>query len=125
RVDSEITEQLECWQRRGPGLALVLGSPVEATRREARASRPLTVCALQREQSGTPALGCHSRALRRDDVYRCVDKIAQYLPPDGRVRIEQPIQYGHAAESNTYTMLVCRPHRSEGPAQRSTLARFS
>jgi hypothetical protein len=30
-----------------------------------------------------------------------MDKIAQHLPADSGVRIEQPIQYGHAAESNT------------------------
>jgi hypothetical protein len=29
-VDSEITKQLECWQRRGLGLALFLLVPLEA-----------------------------------------------------------------------------------------------
>ena len=66
--------------------------PVHAPRREARASRPLAVFALQRQQSGTPALGGHPRALRRDDLSRRMDKIAQRLPADGGVRIEQPVQ---------------------------------
>src|SRR5262245_343368 len=99
RVGSEITQQLECWQRRGPGLALFLVAPVEARRREARASRPLAIFALQRQQSGPPALGGHSRALRRDDVSRRLYKITQYLPPDGGIRIEQPVQYRHATYS--------------------------
>ena len=77
-----------------------LAAPVEAPRREARTSRPLAVFALQRQQSGAPALGGHPRALRRDDLSRRMDKIAQHLPADGGVRIEQPAQYGHAAESN-------------------------
>src|SRR6266542_1609947 len=96
RVDPEIEQQLEGWQRGGPGLALILFAPVEAPRREARASRPLAVFALQRQQSCTPALGGHPRALRRDDLSRSMDKIAQHLPADGGVRIEQPVQYGHA-----------------------------
>ena len=66
-IDSEITQQLECWQRGGPGLARVLVAP-PPLRRKARASRPLAVFALQREQSGTPALDGHPRALRRDHL---------------------------------------------------------
>jgi hypothetical protein len=95
RVDTEITQQLKCWQRGGPWLALVLVGPVEAPRREARASRPLAIFALQRQQSGTPALGGHPRALRRDDLSRRMDKIAQDLPADGGVRIEQPVDSVH------------------------------
>jgi hypothetical protein len=68
--------------------------------REARASGPLAVFALQGEESGTPALGGHARALCRDDVRRRMDKIAQHLPADGGVRIEQPVQDVHAAECN-------------------------
>src|SRR6267142_3995450 len=98
RIDSEITQQLECRQRGGPGLPLVLGAP-PTLRREARASRPLTVFALQRQQSGTPPLGCPARALLRDDLSRRMDQIAQHLPADGGVRIEEPVQNVHAPES--------------------------
>ena len=44
--------------------------------------------------------------LRRDNLRRSMGKIAQHLPADGWVRIEQPVQYGHAAESNKSNKLV-------------------
>jgi hypothetical protein len=37
--------------------------------------------------------------LRRDDLTRRIDKIAQRLPPDGGVRIEHPVHHGHGPEA--------------------------
>ena len=93
RIDPEVTQQLEGRQRGGPGLARILVGVVEVPRREARASRPLAVFALQRQQPGAPSLVGHARTLRRDDLGRRVDEIAQHLPADGGIRIEQPVQY--------------------------------
>src|SRR5262245_60570361 len=95
RSDPEITQQLKCWKCGGPGLALVLVGRVEAPRRKTRASGPLAVFTLQRQQSHAPTLGGHPRALSCDDLRRRMDKIAQHLPADGGVRIKQPVQYGH------------------------------
>ena len=71
-----------------------------ALRREARASRPLTVFTLQRQQAGTPPLDGHARALRCDDPCRGRDQIAQHLPANGRVRIKQPVEHLHGTEDN-------------------------
>ena len=65
-------------------------------RREACASRPLAVFTLQCEQPGAPSFGGDARALRRDDFCWGMDKIAQHLPANGGVGIEQPSLYGHA-----------------------------
>src|SRR4029077_13702107 len=53
RVDPEVMEQVECWQRRDPRLAVFHVGPLEA-RREARAARPLPVFTLQRQEARTP-----------------------------------------------------------------------
>lgn len=50
RIDTEIVQQLQCWQRGDPGLAVVLVPLVEAPPGKACASRPLAVFALQGEQ---------------------------------------------------------------------------
>jgi hypothetical protein len=39
----------------------------------------------------------HPHPLRRDDLSRRIDKIAQRLPPDGGVRIEHPVKHGHGS----------------------------
>ena len=106
RVNPEIVQQLKRWQRGGPwlawelafGLALLIALP--ALRRKARASRPQPIFVLQAQQSGSPSLTRHPHALRRNNVSRCMREIAQHLPADGRIRIEQPLQYRHAAEYN-------------------------
>lgn len=95
RVDAEIMKQLERRQGGGPGLVPVLIALREVTRREACAPSPLAIFALQRQQPGTPALRGHPRALRGHGFNRCMNKVAQHLPADGRVRIEQPVQYSH------------------------------
>jgi len=93
-------QQLKCGQRGGSGLAVILGAPIEAPPREASASSPLAIFALNRQQSCAPSLGSHSRALRRDDLTRCANKIPQHLPANRGVRFEQPIENGHAAQFN-------------------------
>ena len=65
---------------------------------QARASRPLAVFALQRQQPGAPTLGSHPRPLRGDDLRRRMDEIAQHLPADGGIRIKEPVQDVHAGE---------------------------
>ena len=80
-------QQLKCGQRGGPGLAVILDAPIEAPRREASASGPLTIFALNRQQSCAPALGSHSRPLRRDDPReRILDAARQQFARDGYER---------------------------------------
>lgn len=104
-VDAEGAEQVEGRQRGGPWLALALvvtfGPPAA---REARATCPLTVLALQGQQSRAPAFGGDARALLYDDVGRCIRQIAQHLPPDSRVRVEQPVHDGHANSTVSETL---------------------
>jgi hypothetical protein len=99
-------QELEGWQRGDPGLALVFVGLVEASSGKAGPSRPLTVVALQRQQSGTPAFSGYPRTLRSDNLSRRMDKIAQHLPPDGGIRIEQPVQHRHAAEHSFWLRTI-------------------
>ena len=92
RIDAECVQQFQGRQRRCPRLPLAHRSPVEVPR-EAGAARPLAVFPLQRQQSGPPTLAGHPRALRFDDLGGRMDEITQHLPADGRVRVEQPVQY--------------------------------
>ncbi|MEZ5284867.1 MAG: hypothetical protein R2712_08675 [Vicinamibacterales bacterium] len=48
RVDAERVQEMQRWQRRGPGLSLA-PPPASPIGREARAPRPLTVRILERE----------------------------------------------------------------------------
>ena len=98
RVDAKVVQQLERWQRGGPGLVRVLTCRTAVVAGEARAARPLPVFALQRQQSGTPPFRSHALALRGDDLGRGMDEISQHLPADGGVGVEQPLHHGHAAE---------------------------
>ena len=63
--------------------------------REAGASRPLTVFVLQSEKSGAPTFRRDTCALGRDSVSRSMDEIAQDLPADSRVGVEEPVEDGH------------------------------
>ena len=71
---------------------------------------PMAVLALQRQQPGAPTLGGHTRAFRRDELSGRMNKIAQHLPADRGIPIEQPVQYGHARES-TILVLHLLPDR--------------
>src|SRR5262245_59635044 len=99
RVHAEITQQLQRRQGRRPGLSLVLLTPFEV-RRKAGTAGPLAVFALQLEQPCTPALSRNASAFSSHDLCRCVNQIAQHLPPNRRIRIKQPPEHVHAAESN-------------------------
>src|SRR4029078_9971202 len=96
-IDAEGAQQLERRQRGGPGLSL---APVAAPafRREARASRPLAVSSLQRQQSRAPALGGHACALGGDGLRRRRHQITQHLPPDRGIRIEEPVRAAHTPD---------------------------
>jgi hypothetical protein len=91
-IDSEIMQQLKGRQSGNPRLALIFIVPVGAPRRKARASRPLAVFALQRQQSVAPALDDRPGPLSEDGRCGRVNKITQHLPADGGIRIKQPFQ---------------------------------
>lgn len=52
---------------------------------------PLPVDIAQCRQSSAPSLGGDPRPLGGDEVIGRVDQIAQHLPTDGRVAIEEPL----------------------------------
>src|SRR6185436_15652086 len=106
-IDAEGAQQLERRQRRGPGLSLApVATP--AFSREARASRPLAVCSLPREQSRAPALGGHARALGGDSFRRRTQQIPQYLPADCGIRFEEPVRNAH------HLTITARARRGRG-----------
>jgi len=74
-----------------PWLALGGGAPIACIRGEAGPARPLAVGALKREQARAPALGRDARSFRSDHLSRCADEVAQRLPPDRRVALEEPV----------------------------------
>jgi hypothetical protein len=55
---------------------------------------------LQGQQACTPTLRRHPRTLGRDDLRRRVGKVAQGLPADRGIGVEQPVENGHEAESS-------------------------
>ena len=65
----------------------------EAGRHE-RPAGPLAVRVAMREQPRAPALGLDAGALRRPFGLGRVHQVAQHLPADRRVRVEQPVDDG-------------------------------
>src|SRR5579871_6427324 len=96
RIHPEIMQQLKCGQRGGPGLALVLGPPMEAACRKAGTSVPLSIFALNLEQFCAPPFSGNSRAFGSDFLAGCANKIPQNLPADRGTGVEQPVQNRHA-----------------------------
>ena len=90
---------------------MVLVAVLEEAPREARATVPLTVFSLECQQPRTPTFCSDSRALCRDDLSRRTDDVAYHLPANGGIRIEQPIDDGHAAESNMLMRQLLGGHR--------------
>ena len=70
-------------------------SELEPPGGEERAALPLAVVALQGQQPGAPPFGRDAGALRRDDFCRRIGKVAQHLPTNGGVGVEQPVQGAH------------------------------
>lgn len=95
RVDTKVMQELKRRQSGSPRLRLATPPTVN---RKTCPARPLTVFALQRQESRSPARGDYLLSLPRDNLRGRIDKITQHLPANGWVRIEQPIQYRHAAE---------------------------
>jgi hypothetical protein len=92
-VDPEVAEQLKRRQGGGPRLALVAATPTLGG--EAGAAGPLAVVTLQVQQAGTPALGADQRPFGRDLGRRGIGQVAQHLPADRRVGVEQPVEHSH------------------------------
>ena len=78
--------------RRRPGLP---GFATAVAGREAGPARPQPVGVLQPEQPGTPALVLHPPPLGRDLAGRGIGEVAQHLPADGRVALQQPVENVH------------------------------
>ena len=96
-IHAELLELDEAVRGCGPRLTL-LAAPREwlsVPPREQRTAFPEAVVALQREEPRAPAFGGHPRALRPDDIGWRVAQVAQGLPADRRVGIEQPFQRRH------------------------------
>ena len=115
RVDAEVTQLQEAVRGGGPGLAPVVGRVMPAGFCLAVRSPPWRPTSgppsragkyappahwpsspRRRQQPGAPPLGGHPCTLCGDDVGRCAGKIPQRLPSNGGIRIQQPVQYGHA-----------------------------
>ena len=92
RVQPEELEGLQGVHRRRPGLPRFAAG---VGRREAGAAIPQPVGALERQEAGAPALVLHARSLGGDLVGRGIGEIAQHLPADGGVALEQPIDHAH------------------------------
>ena len=104
RIQAEVVQQHQRGQRRGPRLPvgevrLDAGPPVvDDAPREARAAVPLAVGIAQGEQASSPALGLDPGALGRDLVGGRVDEVAQHLPPDRGVTVEEPVDDVHGCD---------------------------
>src|SRR5258707_310155 len=83
RVDTEISQQLE----------RVLGGDPGA--RYERRAAPMAVRSLKVQQPSPPTLGGHTRSLTRNGRVRLGDQVAHDLPPNRRIRIEQPLDDAH------------------------------
>ena len=98
RIHAKFLELHEAVGGGGPRLT-VLAVPRErlpVPPGEQRAAFPQAVVTLQREESRAPSLGGYLRPFRLDDLRRRVAQIAQGLPADRWVGLEQPIQRRHA-----------------------------
>src|SRR6185503_7130864 len=94
-IDTEVAQVFEAVRGRVPGLAL-LALPAVPAGREKRASLPLAVLALHREQPSAPTFTRDPRALRVDDVGRGVGQVAHDLPAEGGVGVKQPVHNPHS-----------------------------
>ena len=107
RIQAEVVQQHQRGQRRGPGLAVRevrfdAGPPVVADApREARAAVPLAVWVSHGEQAGSPPLGLDAGALGCDLVGRRLSEVAQHLPPNRRVTVEQPVNDLHGRDATS------------------------
>ena len=78
------------------------GPPVvDDAPREARAAVPLTVGIAQSEQASCPALGLDAGALGGELLGGRVDQVAQHLPPDRRVTVEEPVHDLHGCDGRS------------------------
>ena len=104
RIQAEVVQQHQRGQRRGPGLAvgevgLDAGPPVVGDApREARAAVPLAVGIAQGEQASSPALGLDTGALGGDLFGGRIDEVAQHLPPDRGITVEEPVEDVHGGD---------------------------
>ena len=92
RVEPEVAQQQQAVGGRSPGLSLF---GVLDPRREVGAAVPLSVVTLQREEAGAPALGGDASPLGEHLLLRRVRQVAQDLPADRGVRVEQPGERFH------------------------------
>ncbi len=105
RVEPEELQGLQGVHRCRPGLAQFAAG---VGRREAGAAVPQPVGTLERQKTRAPALPLHARSFGGDLVGRRVREIAQHLPADGRIGVEQPIDHVHR-RSLTVRRAACMP----------------
>ena len=98
RIDAKVVQVDQAVRRGIPGLATRRWSKFRGGKE--RAARPLAIFALQGQQPRTPAFGRHARPFRRDHLGRRIHQVAQHLPADGGIGVEQPVQDGHGSESS-------------------------
>ena len=126
-IQAEVAQQHQRGQGRGPGLAvgevrLDAGPPVvDDAPREARAAVPLAVGIARGEQASRPAFLLDAGPLGRDLLGRRLDEVAQHLPADRRVTVEQPVRDLHGGDGRSPALdtasLSSGPGRGTGPDQ--------
>src|SRR5262249_6356592 len=89
-IDAEVMQSNKAVRRSRPRLPF---GQSFSPRGEQRAPLPLTVLALKGQDPGTPSLGGHASALGCDNLVRLIAEIAQHLPANGRIGIQQPVQH--------------------------------
>src|SRR5207247_9117175 len=83
RVHTERAQQLQRVLGGDPGV------------RYERGAAPMAIRSLKVQQAGPPTLRGHTRSLTRNGRVRLGDQVAHDLPPNRRIRVEQPLDDAH------------------------------
>lgn len=102
RIDAKLPEELEGGEGGGPGLAVAFGAPMLAMGGEAGAAGPLAIVTLESEELGAPAFGSNAGTLRGEGFGRGGGEVAEDLPADGGIGVEEPVKNGHGGEFSVF-----------------------
>ena len=117
------------WPSSSLGMVTVVGSiavfGILAPRGEVRASFPLAVLALQGQHPCTPPLGGDPRPLRCHEVSWRIVKIAQCLPADGVIGVENPVEHRHGLRLTSLSVARVREFLTTRAIRTGKLLRHS